>query len=642
MGKLNKRQLVESCFSKDTVKRIADEYELPVRSNAGHKTLVEAVMKKRSITLEKAIEYASKNELQTACELIGVNRVGAKGILISRLLLGEENSSPSNAPKDERKHTMKSETDERKPKTKAATKKKPDSKTAKGFEESLWDSANKLRGSVASSEYKHIVLSLIFLKFVSDKFEEHKQKLIDQGHEAYADMVEFYTKDNVFYLPEQARWSYVLKHAKQDDIAIKIDTALHEVEKTNKSLAGALPDNYFSRLELDNSKLSALIDTINNIDTMANDCHLSETDLVGRVYEYFLGKFAANEGNRGGEFYTPKCVVTLIAEMIEPYSGKIYDPCCGSGGMFVQSIKFVNSHNGNQKDISIYGQENTSTTYKLAKMNLAIRGISANLGDVAGDSFFKDQHPDLKADYIMANPPFNQKQWRADNELTDDPRWDGYEVPPTGNANYAWIMHMISKLSENGTAGFVLANGSMSSNTNSEGQIRQKIIQNNLVDCMIALPGQLFYTTQIPVCLWFLTKNKKADSKNGFRDRQGETLFIDARQMGSMISRVHKELMTDDIAEIAGTYHAWRGEKDAGKYEDKAGYCKSASLEDIKANDYVLTPGRYVGAAEIEDDGIPFEVKMSELSQTLYQQMQEANKLDAVIKQNLEVLGYGK
>ncbi len=525
---------------------------------------------------------------------------------------------------------------------KAATKKKPDSKTAKGFEESLWDSANKLRGSVASSEYKHIVLSLIFLKFVSDKFEDHRQSLIDQGHEAYADLVEFYTKDNVFYLPEEARWKTILKHAKQDDIAIRIDTALHTVEKTNKSLAGALPDNYFSRLELDNSKLSALIDTINNIDTMADDCHLSETDLVGRVYEYFLGKFAANEGNRGGEFYTPKCVVTLITEMIEPFKGKIYDPCCGSGGMFVQSIKFVNSHNGNQKDISIYGQENTSTTYKLAKMNLAIRGISANLGDVAGDSFFKDQHPDLKADYIMANPPFNQKQWRADNELTDDPRWDGFEVPPTGNANYAWIMHMISKLSENGTAGFVLANGSMSSNTSSEGKIRQKIIENDLVDCMIALPGQLFYTTQIPVCLWFLTKNKKADNKNGFRDRQGETLFIDTRQMGTMISRVHKELTTDDIAEIAGTYHAWRGEKEAGTYEDKAGFCKSASLNEIKTNDFVLTPGRYVGAAEIEDDGIPFEVKMTELSQTLYRQMKEANKLDVVIKQNLEMFGYGE
>jgi len=512
-------------------------------------------------------------------------------------------------------------------------------KQTTSFEETLWDSANKLRGSVESSEYKHIVLSLIFLKFISDKFEAHRQALIDDGKDQFVDMVPFYTQSNVFYLPEDARWDTVIKHSKQNDIALRIDTALHTIEKTNKSLAGALPDNYFSRLGLESSKLAALLDTINNIDTLANECHMSEEDLVGRVYEYFLGKFAASEGKGGGEFYTPKSVVALLAEMLAPYKGKIYDPCCGSGGMFVQSIKFINSHNGNQKDISIYGQEYTSTTYKLAKMNLAIRGISGNLGDVAGDTFFKDQHPDLKADFIMANPPFNQKQWREDNELTDDPRWAGYTVPPTGNANYAWILHMLSKLSESGTAGFVLANGSMSTNTSGEGTIRQEIINNDHVDCMIALPGQLFYTTQIPVCLWFLTKNKKADSARGYRDRQGETLFIDARQMGSMASRIHKEFTTEDLTKIASTYHAWRGE---GDYEDAAGYSKSASLTEIKANDYVLTPGRYVGAAEIEDDGVSFEEKMSELSQTLYGQMSEAEKLDKVIRQNLEVLGYGE
>ncbi len=556
---------------------------------------------------------------------------------------------------------------------KAAAKAKTSKTTQANFEESLWDSANKLRGSVESSEYKHIVLSLIFLKFISDKFEVQRQKLIDDGKEPFIDMVEFYTQDNVFYLPEDARWSTVMKHAKQDDIALKIDTALHTVEKNNKSLAGALPDNYFSRLGLEANKLAALLDTINNIDTLANECHMSEEDLVGRVYEYFLGKFAASEGKGGGEFYTPKSVVALLAEMLEPFEGKIYDPCCGSGGMFVQSVKFVNSHNGNQKNISIYGQEYTSTTYKLAKMNLAIRGINGNLGDVAGDTFFKDQHPDLKADYIMANPPFNQKQWRADSELTDDPRWSGYTVPPTGNANYAWILHMLSKLSESGTAGFVLANGSMSSNTSGEGAIRQEIIDNDHVDCMIALPGQLFYTTQIPVCLWFLTKNKKADAKKGYRNREGETLFIDARQMGQMASRIHKEFSNDDLAKIASTYHAWRragaqvlrspgmDESDRNApsaviaseakqssdttnqpYEDIPGYCKSASLEDIKKNDYVLTPGRYVGAAAIEDDGVPFEVKMKELSQTLYSQMQDAKTLDDAIRKNLEVLGYGE
>lgn len=446
---------------------------------------------------------------------------------------------------------------------------------------------------------------------------------------------------NVFYLPEHARWSTLQKQAKQDDIAVKIDTALHAVEKSNPSLKGALPDNYFSRMALDPSKLAALIDSINNIDTISDN----EADLVGRVYEYFLGKFAATEGKGGGEFYTPKCVVNLLAEMIEPYQGKIYDPCCGSGGMFVQSIKFIDSHQGNQKDVSIYGQEYTATTYKLAKMNLAIRGISSNLGDVPADTFFKDQHPDLKADFILANPPFNLKAWRGNDELINDPRWAGYEVPPVGNANYAWILHMISKLSENGIAGFVLANGSMSTNTSGEGQIRQKLVENDLVDCMIALPGQLFYTTQIPVCLWFITKNKRAqqfsDDRKHFRDRRGETLFIDARNMGSMISRVHKELTTDDIAEITRTYHAWRGEAKDGDYRDVPGFCKSATLNDIKTNDYVLTPGRYVGGADIEDDGIAFETKMAELSQTLFKQMAEAEKLDSMIKKNLQGLGYG-
>ena len=510
-------------------------------------------------------------------------------------------------------------------------------KNDKGFEESLWDSANKLRGSVESSEYKHVVLSLIFLKFVSDKFEERRAELITEGKEQYADMVEFYTMKNVFYLPETSRWSYIQQHAKQGDIAIKIDSALTAVEKSNASLKGALPDNYFSRLGLDGRKLSALIDTINNIDTVRD----KKEDVVGRVYEYFLGKFAASEGKLGGEFYTPKCVVNLIAEMIEPYKGKIYDPCCGSGGMFVQSLKFVKSHHGNTKDISVYGQELTTTTYKLAKMNLAVRGLSANLGEVPADTFFKDQHPDLKADYIMANPPFNLKAWRAADELVHDPRWDGYETPPTGNANYAWILHMVSKLSEHGVAGFVLANGSMSTNTSGEGLIRQKMVENDLVDCMIALPGQLFFTTQIPVCLWFITKNKKADSERGYRNRQGETLFIDARKIGSMISRIQKELDDDDIASIAQTYHAWRGEAKDGDYEDQPGYCKSATLEDIRKHDYVLTPGRYVGAASLEDDGIPFETKMTELSTTLYAQMDESAKLDAAIRKNLERLGYG-
>ncbi len=379
-----------------------------------------------------------------------------------------------------------------------------------------------------------------------------------------------------------------------------------------------------------------MLDTINNIDTLADN----EEDIVGRVYEYFLGKFAAAEGKGGGEFYTPKCIVKLITEMLEPYKGKIYDPACGSGGMFVQSIEFIKNHQGSQKEVSIYGQELTETTYKLAKMNLAIRGISANLGDVPADTFFKDQHPDLKADFIMANPPFNQSQWRQKNELTDDPRWAGYPVPPEGNANYAWILHMVSKLSEGGTAGFVLANGSMSSQTSGEGDIRQKLIENDMVDCMVALPGQLFYTTQIPVCLWFITKNKRKTDK--YRDRKGETLFIDAREMGEMIDRVHKELTEEDIKKISDTYHTWRSLEPKEKYEDELGFCKSASLEEIKKHDYVLTPGRYVGVKPVEDDGIPFEEKMAELTNKLYEQMEESQKLDKIISENLKNLGYGK
>ena len=526
-------------------------------------------------------------------------------------------------------------------------KKTSATKPSKSFEESLWDTATKLRGSVESSEYKHVVLSLIFLKFVSDKFEERRAELVAEGKEDYLDMVEFYTMQNVFYLPETSRWSYIQQHAKQGDIAIKIDSALTAVEKSNASLKGALPDNYFSRLGLDGSKLSALIDAINNIDTVED----KEEDTVGRVYEYFLGKFAASEGKLGGEFYTPKCVVNLIAEMIEPYKGKIYDPCCGSGGMFVQSIKFVESHHGSKKDISVYGQEFTATTYKLAKMNLAVRGLSANLGEVPADTFFKDQHPDLKADYIMANPPFNLKDWRGPDELVHDGRWNGYDTPPTGNANYAWILHMVSKLSEHGVAGFVLANGSMSTNTKGEGEIRQKLVENDMVDCMIALPGQLFYTTQIPVCLWFLTKNKKTDSQRDYRNREGETLFIDARKIGSMISRTQKELSAEDIQQIASTYHNWRSQTptenlklntEHSTYEDVPGFCKSCTTEEVAKHDYVLTPGRYVGAAALEDDGIPFETKMTEMSQTLYAQMEESAKLDEMIRKNLEGLGYGK
>ncbi|GAB2485532.1 class I SAM-dependent DNA methyltransferase [Algoriphagus taiwanensis] len=562
--------------------------------------------------------------------------------------------------------------------------KKAAQKITKSMEETLWDSANKLRGTVESSEYKHVVLGLIFLKFASDKFEERRAELIAEGKEKYLEMKEFYNMKNVFFLAPESRWSHVMENSKQDQIALIVDTALHTIEKNNPSLKGALPDNYFSRLAMDPSKLAALLDTINNIDTVGD----KEEDVVGRIYEYFLGRFAAAEGKGGGEFYTPKSIVNLIAEMLEPYKGKIYDPCCGSGGMFVQSIKFVQSHQGNTKDISIYGQEFTAVTYKLAKMNLAIRGIAANLGEVPANTFFRDQHPDLKADFILANPPFNQSQWREKNELEDDPRWSGFTTPPTGNANYAWMLHMLSKLSENGTAGFVMANGSMSSNTSGEGDIRRELVEKDLVDCMIALPGQLFYTTQIPVCLWFVTKNKASTSSasgRSFRDRRGETLFIDARQLGTMIDRTQKELTKEDIELIASTYHNWRnapsiptpsislkgedgnviaparrGGSDEGAkqsqspnekdgraplamtkaYEDVPGFCKSATLSEIAANDYVLTPGRYVGIAEEEDNGEIFEEKMSELTAAFKSQLAQAKELDLAILENLKGLGY--
>lgn len=486
-------------------------------------------------------------------------------------------------------------------------------KKQKSFEEILWDSANKLRGSVEPSEYKHVVLSLIFLKFASDKFEERRQEMIKEGQESYLDMVEFYTMKNVFYLPEEARWSYIKKHAKQNDIAVKIDTALSTVEKNNKSLKGALPDNYFSRLGLDVSKLAALIDTTNNINTIAD----KSQDIVGRVYEYFLSKFALAEGKGKGEFYTPKSIVNLIAEMIEPYKGKIYDPCCGSGGMFVQSMKFVEKHQGNKKDISIYGQEYTGATYKLAKMNLAIRSIAANLGEVAADSFHRDQHPDLKADYIMANPPFNQKDWRAADELTDDPRWSGYEVPPTGNANYGWILHMTSKLSENGVAGFILSNGALSGN-NTEKEIRKKMIENQLVEAVIILPRNMFYTTDISVTLWILNKNKKVrtvehgDLTRHYRDREDEILFMDLRQIGEPFEKKYIQFSEQHIQDIAKTYHIWQQTCADTDYENVPEYCYSASIDEVRSKDYSLVPSKYIEFVN-RDEKIDFDEKMTGL-----------------------------
>ncbi|MFZ3576184.1 N-6 DNA methylase [Tenacibaculum finnmarkense] len=516
--------------------------------------------------------------------------------------------------------------------------KKATPKKQKSIEETLWESANKLRGTVESSEYKHVVLGLIFLKFASDKFQERKQEIIADGKEKFVDMVEFYTQKNVFYLTEESRWSYIINNAKQDDIALKIDTALYTVEKNNPSLKGALPDNYFSRLNMDVSKLSALLDTINNIDTLKD----KQQDIVGRVYEYFLSKFAIAEGKGKGEFYTPKSIVNLIAELIEPYKGKIYDPACGSGGMFVQSMKFIDSHNGSKKDISIYGQEYTATTYKLAKMNLAIRGISANLGKVPADTFGKDQHPDLKADYIMANPPFNQKTWRATDELLDDPRWKGYDVPQTGNANYAWILNMVSKLSENGVAGFILANGALSG-SGTEYEIRKKLIENNLVEAILILPRNLFYTTDISVTLWILNNNKKERQVNinninkNYRNREEEILFMDLRQSGIPFEKKYTQFSDENITDISETYHKWQ--QTEANYKDIPEFCYSANLEEIRKKDYSLVPSKYIEFVN-RDENINFDDKMKSLQSEFSQLLKDEEKSKTELLNVFKNLGY--
>lgn len=531
----------------------------------------------------------------------------------------------------------------------------------KSIEETLWQSCDKLRGSVEPSEYKHVVLGLIFLKFASDKFEERKKELVAEGKEKYVEMKDFYTMKNVFYLDETSRWAYIIQHAKQDDIALKIDTALNTIEKNNPVLKGALPDNYFSRLALDRSKLASLLDTIHDIDTIKD----ASVDIVGRVYEYFLSKFALKEGKGKGEFYTPKSIVNLIAEMIEPYKGIIYDPACGSGGMFVQSIKFIEAHHGNKKEISIYGQEYTNTTYKLAKMNLAIRGISGNLGEKAADTFANDQHKDLKADFIMANPPFNQKDWRAENELTDDPRWQGYDVPPKSNANYGWILNMVSKLSENGVAGFILANGALSGG-GEEYKIRRKLIENDLVEAILILPRNMFYTTDISVTLWILNKNKKGgnakdlgDEKRNYRKREKEILFMDLRQMGIPFEKKYIQFSDEDIAKVTSTYHQWQSElmvndelsiMNEGKvinnsqftihhYKDVPEFCYSASFDEIEKKDFSLVPSKYIEFVN-RDEQIDFDEKMKELQTEFKTLFEEEEKSKEELKKVFEDLGY--
>jgi type I restriction enzyme M protein len=554
-----------------------------------------------------------------------------------------------------------------------------------GFEAQLWAAADALRNNMDAAEYKHVVLGLIFLKYISDAFEaKHAELDAQRAQGADPEDPDEYRAQNIFWVPPEARWSYLKSMAPQPTIGQLVDAAMEAIERDNVTLKGVLPKDY-ARPGLDKQRLGQIINLVSDI-ALGDDAARAK-DTLGRVYEYFLSRFASAEGKSGGQFYTPAHVVRVLVEVLAPYKGRVYDPCCGSGGMFVQSEAFVRAHangNGNggkaKADISVWGQESNYTTWRLAKMNLAIRGIEAQIAH--GDTFHADRHPDLKADYVLANPPFNDSDWRGDL-LKDDQRW-AFGTPPSGNANFAWVQHFIHHLAPTGLAGFVLANGSMSSNQSGEGEIRKAIVEADLVDCMVALPGQLFYSTQIPVCLWFLARTKK----NGrFRDRRGETLFIDARKLGTLTDRVHRELTEEDIQKIAGTYHAWRGDpapagaglvpapesasppkgghegrpyatpndrtppasvgaglvpaRVAVPYADIPGFCKSATLDDIRNHGHVLTPGRYVGAAAAEEDDEPFEDKMARLAKALREQQEEGRELDAAIAANLRELGYG-
>lgn len=492
-----------------------------------------------------------------------------------------------------------------------------------GFEEKLWKAADMMRNNMDPAEYKHIILGLLFLKYISDSFEEIYEELKKEEYSDPEDKDEYIAK-NGFFVPPSARWSYIQKSAKLPIIGVIIDDAMGAIERENLSLKGVLPRDY-SKPSLDKQRLGQIIDLISSI--RVGDAESRGKDILGRVYEYFLSRFAGAEGKGGGEFYTPKSIVELLVEMLEPYKGRIYDPACGSGGMFVQSETFVEHHGGNKDDLSIYGQESNPTTWKLCVMNLAIRGIRGNIGPHHGDSFHNDFHKDLKADFIIANPPFNISDWGGER-VREDVRWK-YGLPPVGNANFAWVQHFIHHLSNKGVAGFVLANGSMSSNTSNEGEIRKKIIEENLVDCIVAMPDKLFYSTGIPVCLWFISKNKK----------RSETLFIDARNMGELVDRKHRELSKEDIAKIADTYHIWRGTR-KGEYENIKGFCKSASLDEIRKHEHILTPGRYVGVADVEEDTEGFDEKMKRLTSELGEQFKKSKELEDKIKKNLSGLGF--
>ena len=499
------------------------------------------------------------------------------------------------------------------------------------IEDKLWATADALRGSMDASEYRNVVLGLIFLKYVSDSFEEKRQEILATDYPEDAEDPDMYMADNIFWVPKEARWEVIQAAAKTPQIGEMIDKAMVAIEKENESIRGVLSKNYASP-DLDKVRLGQVVDLITQIDVGSKEAQ--GTDVLGRVYEYFLREFAAKEGKNGGEFYTPRSIVRTLVEMIEPYKGRIYDPAAGSGGMFVQSEEFVKEHQGLISDLSVYGQESNPTTWKLAKMNLAIRGIDNDFGPHQGDTFTNDLHKGMRFDFILANPPFNVKNWNGE-KLQDDARWK-YGVPPLGNANYAWIEHIISKLAPDGKAGFVLANGALSTSTKNEYTIRKAVIEDDKIDAIVALPDKMFYSTGIPVSLWFVDMNKESENE---RKRSGETLFIDARNLGEMVDRTHREFSNEDIKKISDTYHAYRG-TNGQKYEDISGFCKVETITKIAENDYVLTPGRYVGLADVEDDGEPYEVKMERLTNELKEQFKESDKLQSEIKDMLNELVY--
>lgn len=499
--------------------------------------------------------------------------------------------------------------------------KKNDNTAEIGFEEKIWKAADKLRGNIDASEYKNVVLGLIFLKYISDKFEQRYQELVDEG-DGFEEDPDEYLAENIFFVPPESRWSTVAAAAHTPEVGKAIDGAMRQIEVRNDKLKGILPKN-FARQELDKRRLGEVVDLFTNVQmASAGDTR----DILGRTYEYCLAKFAEAEGKNAGEFYTPACIVKTLVAILEPYRGRVYDPCCGSGGMFVQSAAFIKEHQGNINDISVYGQESNPTTWKMATMNLAIRGIDANLGAMNADTFFKDLHRNTRFEFILANPPFNLKDWGGD-KLKEDPRWD-YGTPPEGNANFAWLQHMIHHLADGGRMGVVLANGSLSSQTGGEGAIRQAIVDDDLVEGIVAMPSQLFYSTGIPVCLWIISRKKS---------RPGETLFVDAREMGTMVTRRLREFTDEDIAKVAGAFDAFR----KGELEEEKGFTAAVSTEDIAKQDYILTPGRYVGIADVEEDDEPFEEKMECLTGELARCFEESNRLQEQIKKNLEAIGYG-